>query len=194
MARAAWNPIRSQSIQGLSVVTAIFQDGTGIYRARQMVGERLAEVASQMPAGVRAPALAPLTSAASMMLHIGLTSEKKSLMELRTIADWTLRPRLLGVPGVAKVVVFGGEVRQLQIQVKPERLLAYGLAIDDVRLAAQKSTGVRGAGFIDTVSQRIVLRTEGQSLTPQRTWSCHGHPIRGRSVRLQDVAQVGGRG
>src|SRR5215470_9861617 len=149
--------IRSQSIQGLSVITAVFRSGTDIFRARQLIGERLREVASRLPQGVDQPTLAPLTSATSTTLLIGLTSEQRSPMELRTFADWTLRPRLLGVPGVANVLVFGGDVRQLQIQVRPDRLLAYGLGIDDVVQAARSATGVRGAGFVDTGPQRVVL-------------------------------------
>jgi CzcA family heavy metal efflux pump len=182
--------IRSQSIQGLSVITAIFQDGTDIYRARQMASERLASAASQLPQGVRAPAMSPLTSATSMMLDIGLTSDKRSLMELRTFADWTLRPRLLAVPGVAKVAIFGGEVRQLQIQLRPERLLAYGVSIDEVLTAARKATGVRGAGFVDTPNQRIVLRSEGQQITPDQLGRITLLHQAGVSVRLRDVAEV----
>ena len=182
--------IRSQSIQGLSVVTAVFREGTEILKARQVVGERLVETAGQMPQGVRPPTMAPLTSAASMILAIGLTSEKRSLMDLRTFADWTVRPRLLGVPGVAKVAIFGGDVRQLQVQVIPDRLLYYRLAIDDVVAAARKATGIRGAGFIETGPQRIVLRTEGQALTPRQLGEVVLVEHDGISVRLQDVARV----
>src|SRR5208337_916099 len=88
-------------------------------------------------------------------------------MELRTFADWTLKPRLLSVPGVAKCSCFGGEVRQLQIQVLPDRLMAYGLALSDVLAAARVSTGVMGAGFIETHNQRITLQTEGQALSAE---------------------------
>ena len=182
--------IRSQSTQGLSVITAVFRDGTDIYRARQMVSERLVSVASQLPQGVRAPTMSPLTSATSMMLDIGLTSDKRSLMELRTFADWTLRQRLLAVPGVAKVAVFGGEVRQLQIQLRPERLLAYGVSIDDVLTASRKATGIRGAGFVDTPNQRVVLRSEGQQITPEQLGRVVLLHQNGLSVRLRDVAQV----
>ena len=182
--------IRSQSTQGLSVITAVFQDGTDIYRARQMVSERLVPVASHLPQGVRAPTMSPLTSATSMMLDIGLTSNKRSLMELRTFADWTLRQRLLAVPGVAKVAVFGGEVKQLQIQIRPERLLAYGLSIDDVLTASRKATGVRGAGFVDTPNQRVVLRSDGQQITPEQLGRVVLLHQNGLSVRLRDVAQV----
>src|SRR3989442_2942255 len=182
--------IRSESIQGLSVVTAIFREGTNILQARQMVGERLVAIAAQMPQGVRSPTMVPLTSAASMVLVIGLTSQTRSLMDVRTFADWTVRPRLLGVPGVAKVAVFGGEVRQIQVQVRPERLIGYGLAIDDVLAAARRATGVRGAGFVETPAERIVLGTEGQVLTPDTLGEVVLAHRGASTVRLRDVAHV----
>jgi CzcA family heavy metal efflux pump len=185
--------IRSQSIQGLSIITAVFAEGTDIFQARQMVSERLVEVASRIPDGVGPPTMAPLTSATSDVLQIGLTSDTKSLMDLRTFADWTLRPRLLAVPGVAKIVVFGGEVRQLQIQVRPDRLLEYGISIDDVLRSARNATGVRGAGFVDTPNQRVVLRTEGQQLSIEQLGAVVLRHKEGRSVRLKDVATIAER-
>ena len=149
--------VRSESIQGLSVVTAVFKDGTDIFKARQMMTERLAQLAGQLPNGVAVPVMEPLTSSTMDLLKFGLTSEKISPMELRTFADWTVRPRLLSVPGVAAVKVFGGEVRSLQIQIKPEHLLAFGISVQDVSSAAAAATGVRGAGFVETAAQRLVL-------------------------------------
>src|SRR5437879_6159344 len=185
--------IRSQSIQGLSIITAVFAEGRDVFQARQMVGERLIEVASRIPQGVGPPTMAPLTSATSDVLQVGLTSETRSLMEIRTFADWTLRPRLLAVPGVAKIVVFGGEVRQLQIQVRPDRLVEFGNSIDEVLDSARKATGVRGAGFIDTPNQRVVLRTEGQQLSPEQLGNVVLRHKDGRSVRLRDVATIAER-
>ena len=182
--------IRSQSIQGLSVVTVIFQGGTDIYRARQMVGERLLEIMSQMPQGVAAPTMAPLTSATAVIMDIGLTSPTRSLMGLRTFADWTLQPRLLAVPGVAHISIYGGDERELQIQVNPARMLDYRLGITDVLAAARASTGVRGAGFIETANQRIVIHSEGQSITPKELGNAIIAHRNGASVRLSDVASV----
>ena len=182
--------VRSQSIQGFSVITAVFREGTDVARARQMVGERLLQAAGRLPQGAGPPTLAPLTSATSTVLAIGLTADRRTPMELRTFADWTLRPRLLGVPGVASVSVFGGEVRQLQIQVRPDRLIAYGLGIDDVLDAARLATGVRGAGFIETPNQRVVVRTEGQSPTPAALGQVELARRGAVSVRLSDVADV----
>ena len=182
--------IRSQSIQGLSAITVVFSDKTDLLRARQLVTERITETAGQLPQGVKPSRMGPLIGSTSSVLSIGLTSTNRTPMDLRTFADWTLRPRLLGVPGVAKVDIFGGEVRQLQIQVLPERLIAYGLALDDVLVAARKSTAIRGAGFIENANQRVILLTEGQSLTPQQLGEVVVAARDALSVRLKDVARV----
>ncbi|MBI4873511.1 MAG: efflux RND transporter permease subunit [Acidobacteria bacterium] len=182
--------IRSQSIQGLSVITLVFSDRTDIYRARQTVSERLAELTGRMPQGVEAPAMAPLTGATNLVLVLGLTSETRSLTELRTLSDWTLSPRLLSVPGVARVSIFGGDVKQLQIQVQPERLAAFHVSAEALLAAARQATGIRSAGFIDTPAQRIVLETRGQSLTPEQLGETVFAVAGGRSVRFKDVARV----
>jgi CzcA family heavy metal efflux pump len=182
--------IRSQSIQGLSAITVFFHEGTDIYRDRQLVGERLLDVASQMPVGVSAPVMAPLTPATAWFLTVGLTSKKLRPMDLWSFAYWTMRPRLLAVPGVAKVEIYGGGVRQLQIQIQPRRLLAYGLSVSQVLAAARRSTGVEGAGFVENANQRIVIRTEGQSITPEQLGNAVLAPLDGTSVRMRDVARV----
>jgi len=181
--------MRSQSIPGLSVVTVIFKEGTDVYRNRQVVAERLTTLANQLPAGIT-PNITPLTSSASTVMGIGLTSDKRSLMELRTIVDWTLRPHLLAVPGVADVNVFGGEVRQFQIQVNPDKLIRYNVSLQQVMQAASKATGVRGAGFIENNNQRIILNTEGQSFTPQQLAQTTLLHRNGQTVRLGDIGTV----
>lgn len=160
--------IRSGSIQGLSVITITFRPGIDIYRARQMVTEQLASIVGSLPKSVRAPQIAPLTTSTSVVLVIGLTSDTRTLMDIRTVADWTVKQRLLSVPGVSKVTVFGGEVKQFQIQINPESLLQYNISMDDVLDTARRATGIRGAGFIDTANQRIVIQSEGQSLTTEQ--------------------------
>lgn len=182
--------LRSESIQGLSVVTAIFQEGTDILKARQLVSERLTQLSGRMPVGVKSPAMAPLTSSTGIVLVMGLTSATRSPMDLRTTADWVLHPQLLGVPGVAKVVVYGGEIRQLQVRVHPARLVALGLSLQDVLMASRQATGIRGAGFVEGENQRILIRTEGQALEPgvlrETVITMHGAV----PVRLGDVADV----
>jgi CzcA family heavy metal efflux pump len=180
----------SQSIQGLSVVTVLFTERTDIYRARQLVSERLSEIAGQLPQGVNPPLMAPLTGATSMVLAIGLTSHRRSPMELRTFADWTLRPRLLSVPGVAQISVYGGDVKQLQLLVNLDRMAAYNLSLSDVMAAARVATGVKGGGFIETAAQRVVLQTAAQSLTPSQLGQVVMSVAGGQSIRLKDIATI----
>lgn len=182
--------IRSQSTQGLSVITTTFSDSTDIYRDRQMATERLTEAASRLPIGVQAPSLGPLTTSTSLSLIIGLTSTTRTAMDVRTFADWTLRPQLLSAPGVARVTVFGGDIEQYQIQLLPSRLAAYKLSIQDVIAAAKNATGVRGAGFIDTGNQRILVQTHGQAFSPAMLGKAILRGGSGASVRLRDVAHV----
>ena len=182
--------LRSTSIQGLSVVTVFFDSSSDIYRDRQVVAERLAAATQQLPQGLQPPVMTPLTSSTSRMLVVGLTSETRSLMDLRTAADWTVRLRLLAVPGVASVTVFGGDKRSIQVQVHPDELIRYNLTLNDVLTAARRSTGVRGAGFVDTRNQRIVFQTEGQSLKPDDIARTVLLSRGAASVTLANVADV----
>jgi Cu/Ag efflux pump CusA len=141
--------LNSESIAGLSVITMVFADSTDIHLARQGVAERLAEIASRLPPGIDAPRMSPLTSATMDLLKVGLTSERLSPRELRTLADWELRPRFLAVPGVARITVFGGKQSQYQIEVDPARLAAADLVLADVIAAARGALGVRGTGQVD---------------------------------------------
>ncbi|GJD44279.1 Cobalt-zinc-cadmium resistance protein CzcA [Methylobacterium cerastii] len=182
--------LRSSSIQGLSVITATFTAGSSIYRVRQLVTERLASLAGRLPQGVLPPAMTALTSSTSTVVLVGLTSEKRSALDLRTIADWRVRLRLLAVPGIAQVSVYGGAVRAFQVEVRPHDLIRFRLGLNDVLVAARKATGVRGAGFVDTANQRIALQTEGQSLTPDEIARTVLVNEGGASVVLGDVATV----
>jgi len=182
--------IRSQSIQGLSVVTVVFRDDTDIFRARQMVSERIAEASTRMPQGVKLPAMAPLVGATSLTLVVGLTSKQATAMDLRTFAEWTMRPRLLGVPGVARVSLFGGEVKQLQIQLLPDRMATLNTSFSEVFAAARNATGVRGAGFLETETQRVVLETQGQMLDPALLGEAVVTSTSGHTIRLKDVAHT----
>lgn len=182
--------MRSESIQGLSIITVVFEEDTDVFRARQMLAEMLSVVAGSLPAGVQPPRMTPLTSSTMDLLKIGLVSDRLTPMQLRSFADWTLKPRLLSVSGVAKCSVFGGEARQWQIQVQADRLRAYGLAISDVLAAARVATGVVGAGYLETPNQRIILQTEGQALTAEVLGEVVVAHRDGVSVRLRDVARV----
>jgi CzcA family heavy metal efflux pump len=182
--------LRSQSIQGLSVITSIYQDGTDIYRARQQVTERLAELAGQFPTGVKAPRLAPLTTATGRLVTVGFTSETLGPLDLRDRVQWVIRPRLLAVPGVAQVTLYGGGVRQFQVQVRPDSVAAHDLTLTDVLDAARRATGVRGAGFVEDDNQRHTLRVEGQVHSAAQLENAVIVAAEGTPVCLKDVARV----
>lgn len=182
--------LRSQSIPGLSVVTLVFREGTDVHRVRQMVAERLASLAPQFPRGIGPPAMTPLASSASTVLGLGVTSGTRSLMELRTLVDWTLRPHLLAVEGVADVNVFGGDVRQWQIEVDPARLAAYSLALQDVLQAARAALAVPSSGFVEDANQRVVVSAAAQPAGPAALAGAFVAMRGGRPIRIADVATV----
>ena len=182
--------VRSESIQGLSIVTIFFTDDSDVYQNRQLVSERLAGIGDKLPQGVSQPVIAPLASSSATILTIGITSEKRSLMELREIADWTIVPRLLSVPGIADINVFGGDVRQLQIQIDTEKLHQFGLGVNDVALAARQATGIRGAGFIENNNQRIALSLTGYPVDETSLAKVVLKRERGVNIYMGDVAEI----
>ena len=186
---AGVSDMRSQSIPGLSVVTVIFNEGSDIYQNRQVVAERLSTLSNRIPKGIT-PNITPLTSSASTVLGFGVTSKARSLMELRTIVDWVVTPHLLSIPGVADVNVFGGEVRQYQVQINPTKLLQYQLNINDVVDATQKATGVSGAGFIENSNQRIIVNTQGQATTVESIAKATLFHQNGRTITIGDIGHV----
>lgn len=187
---AGLQTLRSKSLQGLSVATLLFDEHTDILQARELVAQRLNALGSSLPAGVSAPTMLPLTTTTSTVLMVGLTSPSRSLMELHDTAQWLLRPQLLAVPGVAEAVIFGGEERQLQVQVDPAKLVRYDLTMQDVLAATRSATGVRGAGFIENANQRITLQTEGQTTSPEALAQVVLRWHDGAGIRLGDVATV----
>ena len=182
--------VRSESIQGLSVVTVSFDESSNVLVDRQLLAERMTEVAGHLPKESKAPTLSPLVSSTMDLLKIGLTSEHSSPMELRTLADWQLKPLLLAVPGVADVSVVGGEVEQMQIQVNPAKLLEFQITLADVIKAAGEATGIRGMGYMETVNQRLLIATDGQKIDPAMIGATVIKGAGGDAVRLRDVAEI----
>ena len=182
--------LRSESIPGLSVVTITFADGVDVHVARQGISERLSEIGGTLPTGVDSPKLSPLVSSTMDLLKIGLQSDSVDAFALRDAADWVIKPRLLAVPGVAHVIVFGGDVRQIQILPDPDKLTSYQVTLSDVADAARAALALRGAGFIDLEAQRILLK----SPTPKPDMQAIGEAVVGvRSgvpVLVRDVAVV----
>src|SRR5882762_5863318 len=182
--------VRSTSSQGLSAIQVVFDRGGDPYRQRQVVTERLAEFAGLLPAGVGAPLLSPLSSSMEYLVHFGYTSDRLSPMELRDVVQWIVKPQILAVPGVAQAQIFGGEVRERQIEIDPAKLAAAGLGLDDVMAAAKRATALIGGGYVETPTQRIVIQAQAPGATldalADAVVGTHG----GLPVRLGDVAAV----
>jgi CzcA family heavy metal efflux pump len=158
--------IRSESALGLATVNAIFAYGTDPYMARQFVIERVALATEQLPQGVH-PRVAPLASVLTTILAVGLRGDATIRpTALRDIAEWTISPRLLAVPGVANVVIYGGGERQIQLTTTPERLAAYGATLDDLAAAATAADAPSGSGFLDRPAQRLVAWFDGRVRGP----------------------------
>ena len=182
--------MRSESIPGLSVVTINFTDGIDVHIARQGISERLSELGSSLPTGVGTPKLSPLVSSTMDLLKIGLLSEQADAYALRDTANWIIKPRLLAVPGVAHVLVFGGEVRQIQIQPDMGKLASFGITLTEVADAAHAALPIRGAGFIDLPGQRVLIKTP----TPQPDVDALSAAVvtqrNGTPILLRELAQV----
>jgi CzcA family heavy metal efflux pump len=147
--------IRSKSVLGLSSVVLIFRQGADLLRARQLVQERVAVASRQLPVVAHAPVLLPPLSSTSRALKIGVSSKTLSQMDLTDLAKWTIRPRLMAIPGIANVAIWGQRDRQLQVLVDPARLRANAVTLDAVVQAAASATAVGAGGFIDTPNQRL---------------------------------------
>jgi CzcA family heavy metal efflux pump len=154
--------VRSSNAQGISVVWVEFDWGTDIFRARQIVSEKLQTVASVLPAGISPPLLAPVSSVMGEIMMIGLTGPQ-SPTELRTVADWTIRRRLLAVPGVAQIIPIGGAVKQYQVLADPARMLATGVTLEQVMHAARGSNANASGGVFMDKGQEYVIRGIGRA-------------------------------
>lgn len=181
--------LRSQSMEGLSAVTAVFHGTTDVYLDQQLVAQRIAPLVSSLPPGAT-PVIAPLQSSTGVALTIGLSSSKLSLMQLTDIARWNIRPALLAVPGVSKVVIFGSEPEQLQAQFDPKKLVALGIGLNQLTAATAEASAVRGAGVINTPNQQLVLMSHGQASTASALSGSLLVRRAHRSVTVGEVADV----
>jgi CzcA family heavy metal efflux pump len=152
--------VRSNSAAGISIVFVEFNLGTDIYRARQLVTEKLGQV--RLPAGIRPPVLGPIASTMGEIMLISMTSKKTSPMELRSLADWVVRPRLLGVPGVAQVMIIGGETKQYQVLVDPAKLRDYNLSLSHVMKAVGEANANSSGGFLEGPTEEYMIRARGR--------------------------------
>jgi CzcA family heavy metal efflux pump len=154
--------VRSASGIGISIVWVEFDWGTDKYIARQIVNEKLQLVGAQIPPEVSRPTLAPISSIMGEILFIAIRSDERTPMEVREVADWALRRRLLAIPGVAQVVPIGGEVRQYQVRIDPDRLQAFDVTLEDVSEALRDSNGNSTGGFFERGGQEALIRGIGR--------------------------------
>lgn len=183
--------LRSVSKFGISVVTIVFEEGTDIYRARQLVTERLADAAESIPPGYGTPTVGPLTTALGEILQFEVRSERHSAMELRTILEWDISPRLRQVPGVTEINTHGGFYKTFEVQPDPDLLASYGISIETLFSRLQSNNSTSGGGYIIHHGEQRFIRgiallsslEDIQAVVIQR--DSNGNPI-----LVRDVAQV----
>ena len=183
--------VRSSSTTGFSVVWIEFDWGTDIYRARQIVSEKLATVSGSLPAGVGQPTLGPQSSILGEVMIVGLTADSTSLQDLRTMADWVVRPRLLATGGVAQVAVLGGDMKEYQIRLHADRMRHYGVSLTDVQAATADMNRNASGGVLYEYGNEYVVRGD---LSTDRTDELGKVFVKkdslGRSILLEHVADV----
>ena len=182
--------IRSKSVLGLSSVTLYFDQGIDIMNARQSVQERLSRATPLLPAVAKPPVMLSPLSSTSRVLKIGVSSDSLSQMDMTTIIRWTVRPRLMAIPGVANVAIWGQRDRQIQVLVNPEKLRTLNVTLAEVNTAAKDATTLAGGGFVDTPNQRLAI-----SNVPAITKAADLSSIivtyrNGTAITLGDVATV----
>lgn len=182
--------VRSNSSQGFSFVWVEFDWGTDVFKARQIVSEKLIAVTSQMPMGVGQPILAPQSSVMGEMFFIGLKADSTSLMDLRTLADWSIKPLLLATSGVSQVTVIGGDEKQYQVLADPQKMDYLGVSLDELAEVcegiSQNSTG----GVIRQYGNEFVVRGIARTSDPEALGNTFIKSRNGQPIRINDVAEV----
>ena len=183
--------IRSQSTPGLSVVTIIFDEHQNSFLNRQLVSEQLTFVQEKLPKNIQTPKIAPLTSSASSILGFGITSENRSLMDLREIAELIIQPNIIETPGVADIHLFGGEVRNRQVKISPKLLHNSGISVSEVITAIKKNSSINAIGYLENNNQRIEasVLTQNQSVLDLERISVK--TVNSRPILLGDISEIG---
>lgn len=182
--------VRSSSAVGISVVRVTFGWETDIYRARQLVTERLQQAQGQLPKGVEIPQISPVSSPVGAIIKYAFTSDTTPLMEVRRIVDWQVKNRLLAVPGVTQIVIFGGDVRQYQVLVDPAKLKAYDVTLGEVTEATEKSNVNAPGGFLTSPDQELLVREVGRIQSLDQLKRSVVETKNGVPILLNQVADV----
>jgi len=180
--------VRSNSAIGISIVFVEFEFGTDIYRARQLVTEKLQQV--RLPAGVPPPVLGPISSTMGEIMLISMTSKTTSPMELRSIADWVVRPRLLGVSGVSQVMIIGGETKQYQVLVDPAKLADYKLSLEQVTEAVGAANANASGGFLERPNEEFLIRGRARVYSTEDLANSVVTVRAGAPILLKNIATV----
>ena len=183
--------IRSGSKTGLSVVTIEFDWGVDVYRARQVVAEKLSTVAETLPPNVESPVMTPQTSIMGEVLILGLTADKTSMMQLRTIADRVIRPQLLSMQGVAQVTVMGGDVKEYRITLDDAKMARFSLSLDDVLSALEKFNANTNGTIIHEYGNEYLVKGDINTADVNEIGNVLVGDLGTQSIRLRDVASVG---
>lgn len=183
--------VRSSSSVGLSTITVVFHTGTNIYLDRQLVNERIQSVTGSLPPGTQPPAMLPVTSAVGWLVKYALTSKTLSPMDLRTISDWQIRPRLLALGGIASVISIGGEIKQYQVRLNPVQMLAFRVSADEVRRALQNANlNVPGA-FLQQGAEELVISGQGRARSLEDIRRTIITTRKGVPITIANIADVG---
>lgn len=182
--------VRSSSSFGISIVWVEFEWNTDIFKARQIINEKIAAVGERLPTGVGTPTMAPQSSIMGEIMFISLTADKTSMMELRTVADWTMRPRLLATGGVAQVVVYGGEFKQYQILASPEKMKFYNVTLQELLKASESANGNSSGGFINEYGNEYIIKGTGRTNDVTELGKSVIKTQNGKAIKIEDVAEV----
>ena len=182
--------VRSSSTTGFSIVWVEFNWGMDIYRARQIVSEKMAEVRDQLPENVGNPTLGPQSSILGELMFVAITADSTSLRDLRTLADWTIRPRLLATGGVAQVSVLGGELREYQILLDPARMKHYGVGLNDVLTAVNGMNQNTSGGVLYEYGNEYIVRGVRSTTSLSEMGKSLVKRVNGMPVMLRDIAEV----
>jgi CzcA family heavy metal efflux pump len=182
--------IRSSSATGISIVWIEFEWGTDIYRARQIVSERITLVRENLPSGAGTPTMAPISSIMGEVMLLGIRSDSLSPMELRTLSDWTIRPRIKSIEGIANVVVIGGDFKQYQVFANPEKLKYYDLSLQELYEKVKESNISSTGGFINQYGNRYIIKGSGRAYSVEHLQEAVLKQVGGQTIKIKDVAEV----
>ncbi|MFN0188200.1 MAG: efflux RND transporter permease subunit, partial [Bacteroidia bacterium] len=182
--------VRSSSSAGISIVWVEFEWNTDIFKARQIVNEKVTAVAEKLPVGVGNPTMAPQSSIMGEVMFISLTSDTTSLMKLRTISDWTIRPRLLATGGVAQVIIMGGEYKQYQILASPQKMNYYNVSLNELLTATKQANGNSSGGIINEYGNEYIVKGIGRTNDVDELGKSVVKSTNGKVIRIEDVAEI----